>query len=55
MLETLDCAIRIGSTPTFLYFNWDIYGLQRRKASTKKYKDSKEIPNATRYNKSDIV
>ena len=26
MLETLDCTIRIGSTPTFLYF--DLYKLQ---------------------------
>ena len=25
MLETLDCTIRIGSTPTFLYFETCIY------------------------------
>ena len=25
MLETLDCTIRIGSTPTFLYFDLYLY------------------------------
>ena len=25
MLETLDYTIRIGSTPTFLYFDLDLY------------------------------
>ena len=30
MLETLDCTIRIGSTPTFLYFD-----LLKKKAGPK--------------------
>ena len=25
MLETLDHTIRIGSTPPFLYFEWNFY------------------------------
>ena len=38
MLETLDHTIRIGSTPTFLYFDLYLYNADIQKIYTKKGK-----------------